>query len=163
MRFWSEGLGRRELVMELGKAVVGTDEDAILLTGVVSKPAPWAYRVTMETRDWYAILRTATSPEACQFLTNSVKIRDIVAMGWWMAAFVVLLAVYRFRRLVPILARDRSSPAAQLPGQGADKGHVPTTVQSAEEARRSAAIARAAAARRMRSANKPENLGSRSG
>jgi hypothetical protein len=142
--------------MDLGKGGVGTDEDAILLTGVVSAPAPWAYRVIMETRDWYAILRTATSPEACQFLTSSVKIRDILAMGWWMAKFIVLLAVYRFRRLVPILAQDRSS-AARLPGQDAEKGHVPSTVQSPEEARRSAAIARAAAARRMRSANKSEN------
>jgi len=99
MRFWSEGLGDSELVMGLGRAKLERTGGFVLLTGVVDSPAPWEYEVKVEFDDWLAILRTATSKEACDFIAGHVSIGALAGMAWSILRFVVLLAAYRSVRL----------------------------------------------------------------
>jgi hypothetical protein len=110
--------------MGLDRSKLEREGDAVVLTGVVDAPADWAYKVTMEVGDWTTILRTATSPEACNFLSNSVGIRKILAMGWWMTKFIALLAVYRLTRVVWIFGKDQPQEAQALrTGSEADLVH----------------------------------------
>ena len=64
MRFWSEGLGERQLVMNLGKSHIKRLDEVMLLSGVVDSPAPWEYEVKINRADWAKILDTAATPEA---------------------------------------------------------------------------------------------------
>jgi hypothetical protein len=100
MHFWSEGLGDSELVMNLEHAKLERKDDVVLLTGIVDSPAPWEYEVKVEFDDWLTILRTATSKQACDFIAGHVGIRALAAMAWSTLRFVVLLAAYRFVRLI---------------------------------------------------------------
>lgn len=108
MRFWSDGLGKRDLVMELSDAALNRESEAIILTGTIHQPAEWAYKVTMELGDWTTVLATATSPQACEYLSRSVKVTRILAMGLWVVKFILLMAVYRLGSLVGLvdLGRD---------------------------------------------------------
>jgi hypothetical protein len=95
MKFWSEGLGKKDLVMELADADLERDGDAIILTGTIHQPAEWAYKVTMELSDWTVVLTTATSAEACTYLSRSVSVARILGMGVWVVKFIVLMGLYR--------------------------------------------------------------------
>lgn len=102
MRFWSEGLGDRELVMGLGRAKVERKGDIMLLSGIVDSPAPWEYEVKIDFADWQTILKTAVSKDACTFIGGRAGLLVLAAMGWSIVKFVVLLAYYRLlRRLAP--------------------------------------------------------------
>ena len=100
MRFWSEGLGDKELVMGLDRAQLGRKAECMSLTGVVDSPAPWEYEVQMQFDDWSAILKTATSRGACDFLATHVGLRDLVGIVASIVKFVVLLAWFRAARLM---------------------------------------------------------------
>lgn len=100
MRFWSEGLGDKELVMGLDRAQLERKEDCMSLTGIVDLPAPWEYEVKMQFDDWSAILKTATSKDACNFLANHVGVRDLVRIVLSIVKFVVLLGWFRAMRLM---------------------------------------------------------------
>lgn len=99
VKFWSEGLGTRDLIMGLDGATVSREEDAVILTGVVEAPADWAYKVTIEAEDWNTILRTATSPQACDFLSRSLRIGTLVVMGWLVSRFLLSLSRTRWVRV----------------------------------------------------------------
>lgn len=98
MRFWSEGLGDKELVMGLDRATLDRRGDHMSLTGVVDSPAPWEYEVQMQFEDWSAILRTATSKGACDFLATRVSMRDLAGIVLSIAKFIVLLGWFRVAR-----------------------------------------------------------------
>jgi hypothetical protein len=100
MRFWSEGLGDKELVMGLDRAKLDRKGDCISLTGAVDSPAPWEYEVQMQSEDWSAILRTATSKGACDFLATHVSLRDLTGIVASIVKFVVLLGWFRAGRLM---------------------------------------------------------------
>ena len=74
MRFWSEGLGDRQLVMNLSKAKIKRTDEIIMLNGVVDSPAPWEYEVKINQNDWVKILETAVTPEACGFIANQATL-----------------------------------------------------------------------------------------
>ena len=120
MNFWSEGLGDRELVMGLDRARSERRGEFILLTGVVDSPAPWEYEVKVQYDDWLAILRTATTKEACGFIAAKVSLGAIASMGVSIVKFVVLLAWYRAVRLLG-LSRV-GLPISEAPGEPAPKG-----------------------------------------
>jgi hypothetical protein len=100
MRFWSEGLGDKELVMSLDRAELDRKGDCMSLNGVVDSPAPWEYEVQMQFEDWSAILMTATSKGACDFLATHVGLRDLVGIVASIVKFVVLLGWFRAARLI---------------------------------------------------------------
>ena len=100
MRFWSEGLGDRELVITLGGSSVERKDDYVALKGIVVSPAPWEYEVKIKFADWLAILNTATTRDACGFIARRVTLRAIASMGVSIAKFLVLLGYYRLARLM---------------------------------------------------------------
>jgi hypothetical protein len=100
MRFWSEGLGERELVMGLGKAEIERKGDVMLLSGIVESPAPWEYEVKIQYADWETILKTAVSKDACGFIARHASFGTLVSMAWSIVKFVVLLAWFRAVRLL---------------------------------------------------------------
>jgi hypothetical protein len=109
MRFWSEGLGDRELVMSLGKAEIEHKGDVILLSGIVDSPAPWEYEVKIGRPDWETILKTAVSKDACGFIAHHATFGVLISMAWSIIKFVVLLAWFRVVRL---LSPGRPAPVA---------------------------------------------------
>jgi len=100
MHFWSEGLGDSELVMGLDRAKLDRKGEFVNLTGVVDSPAPWEYEVKVQFDDWLAILRTATSKQACDFIASHMGIGQLATMAWSIVKFIALLATYRFLRVV---------------------------------------------------------------
>lgn len=107
MRFWSEGLGDKELVMGLDRAKLDRKGDCMSLNGVVDSPAPWEYEVQMQFEDWSAILRTATSKGACDFLAAHVGVRDLAGIILSIVKFVVLLGWFRAARRMGLADRPR--------------------------------------------------------
>ncbi len=102
MRFWSEGLGDRQLVMNLSKAKIKRTDEIIMLNGVVDSPAPWEYEVKINQNDWVKILETAVTPEACGFIAKQATLLQLVTMAWSIIVFIVLLTWYRIRHLLHI-------------------------------------------------------------
>jgi hypothetical protein len=123
MRFWSDGLGKRDLVMELSEAALDREGDAIILTGTIHQPAEWAYKVTMGLGDWTTVLKTATSAQACAYLSSSVSVARILGMGIWVLKFILLMGLYRIGSLVGLVNLERQVAKApvQLPVHPAPK------------------------------------------
>jgi hypothetical protein len=110
MRFWSEGLGDRELVMSLSKARMERQGDITLLSGVVESPAPWEYEVKIERADWETVLKTAVTPEACGFIARRASFGMLAGMVWSIVSFVALLAWFRTMRLIAPRRADAAKP-----------------------------------------------------
>jgi hypothetical protein len=100
MRFWSEGLGDRELVIALGASSVERKDDYVVLKGIVVSPAPWEYEVKIQFADWTAILTTATTREACGFIARRVTLGSMASMGVSIVKFIALLGFFRVARLL---------------------------------------------------------------
>jgi hypothetical protein len=109
MKFWSEGLGKRDLVMELAEASLDREGEGIILTGTIHQPAEWAYKVTMGRSDWNVVLTTATSAEACTYLSRSVSVAKILSMGIWVVKFILLMGFYRLGSLLGLVDLDRDA------------------------------------------------------
>jgi hypothetical protein len=105
MRFWSEGLGKQQLVLGLDRSIVVRKSDKVQLTGVVDEPAPWEYEVTMTVEDWNTILRMAFSPDACDFIAKKVSVPLLIGMAWSIAKFIIGMSIYRTLRILR-LSRD---------------------------------------------------------
>ncbi|MBI3678048.1 MAG: hypothetical protein HY243_15675 [Proteobacteria bacterium] len=110
MRFWSEGLGERQLVMNLGKAAIKRQGEITLLSGVVDSPAPWEYEVKIQREDWARILQTAVTKEACGFIATHTTLVQLLAMAWSIVVFVILLAWFRTARLLGFEAERVAVP-----------------------------------------------------
>jgi hypothetical protein len=114
MRFWSEGLGDRQLVMNLSKAHIKRQDELMLLSGVVDSPAPWEYEVKIHRDDWAKILETAATKEACTFIATHTTFVQLLAMAWSIVVFVALLAWFRVMYLLGLQgAREASIPSGQ--------------------------------------------------
>jgi hypothetical protein len=71
MRFWSKGLGERELVIDLSRGNLTREEGKIFMRGVITEPVAWNYEVTLFDEDIRGILRVMLSPQALiYFLKN---------------------------------------------------------------------------------------------
>ncbi|MCK9502948.1 MAG: hypothetical protein M0Q95_02030 [Porticoccaceae bacterium] len=105
MNFWSEGLGSRELVMGLDRSELERNEKGVVLTGIVDAPAPWEYEVVVHLDDWRAILNTATSREAGDFIAKSVGLGMALKMGWYIVKLIVLLGLYRLPRMMGLVRK----------------------------------------------------------
>jgi hypothetical protein len=99
MHFWSEGLGDGELVIGLDQAKVDAKGDSVVLSGVVTAPAPWEYEVRIQYPDWSKILSTATSREAGDFIALHAPLTGLAGMAYSVLKFIVLLAFYRLSRV----------------------------------------------------------------
>lgn len=114
MRFWSEGLGDRQLIMNLSKAHISRQGEIMLLSGVVDSPAPWEYEVKIQRDDWAKILETAATNEASTFISTHTTFVQLLGMAWSIVVFVVLLAWFRARHLLGFHgAQEASIPSGQ--------------------------------------------------
>ena len=125
MRFWSEGLGDRELVMCLGKAKIERKGEMMLLSGVVSSPAPWEYEVLVERADWKTILETAVSQAACGYIATHSTLGLLARMGRSIVRFAALLAWFRAIRLATAWA----APAKSHQAKGLSAAPAPAAVE----------------------------------
>lgn len=121
MRFWSEGLGERQLVMNLGKSHAKRQGEVMMLSGVVDSPAPWEYEVKIHRNDWAKILDTAATKEACGFIATHTTFAQLVSMAWSIAVFIVLLAWFRALRLLGL------EPASESPAATAEAVPIAAT------------------------------------
>jgi hypothetical protein len=110
MRFWSEGLGDRELVMGLDRSTLERKGDCVVLGGVVDSPAPWEYEIKMQVEDWAAILRTATRPDTGDFIARKVGFGLMIAMALAIVKFVLLLGWHRLLRVTGLAVCDGGAP-----------------------------------------------------
>ncbi len=98
MQYWSEGLGKRMMVIGLDRSALAAEQEAIVLTGICDAPAPWEYRVTVFPDDWRAVLRAATSPQAAEFFVRSVGFGTLLRMGGYFSLFLARLTWYTVKR-----------------------------------------------------------------
>ena len=61
MRFWSKGLGERELVIDLSKGNLTLEEGKVYMRGIIVEPVNWNYEITLFSEDVRGILRVALS------------------------------------------------------------------------------------------------------
>ncbi len=115
MRYWSEGLGRRELVIDLEKSKLTRKPNFLELSGVVDSPAPWAYEIEVEFDDWKAILETAAKPETGTFLVQRASWGVLLRIAAGLSKFIIILAFFRIRRLVGLDRCQAATPIADEP------------------------------------------------
>ena len=102
MRFWSEGLGDRELIINLECASMAAVEDRLELSGVVDAPAPWEYNIKMHVDDWVAILETAARPDTGGFIATRASPAQLVQIFGRLLGFVAMLSFHRLKRMLGI-------------------------------------------------------------
>lgn len=80
MRFWSKGLGERELDIELDKSTITKEEGKVVLRGVLRAPVTWNYEVTLFNEDVGGIFRVMLSiPGIVYFLKNITGVGTFIS------------------------------------------------------------------------------------
>ena len=72
MRFWSKGLGERELVIDLSKGNLTLEEGKVFMRGIIVKPVNWNYEVTLFPEDVRGILRVALSIKGISYFMKNI-------------------------------------------------------------------------------------------
>lgn len=111
MHYWSEGLGRRQLIINLEKSRLDNKGEFLELSGVVDAPAPWEYEIEVEFDDWKAILETAVKRDTGTFLVQRASGGQLLAIIGGLLRFMLMLALYRGLHLLgPGAARWTAAP-----------------------------------------------------
>lgn len=72
MRFWSKGLGERELVIDLSKGKLTMEEGKVLMRGTIKEPVAWNYEITLFKEDVRGILRVALSIHGIVYFMKNI-------------------------------------------------------------------------------------------
>ena len=72
MRFWSKGLGERELVIDLSRGNLTNEEGKVFMRGVIAEPVHWHYEVTLFPEDVRGILRIMLSVQAIVYFLKNI-------------------------------------------------------------------------------------------
>ena len=72
MRFWSKGLGERELVIDLSRGNLTNEEGKVFMRGIIVEPVNWHYEVTLFPEDVRGILRVMVSLQAMIYLFKNL-------------------------------------------------------------------------------------------
>ena len=73
MRFWSKGLGERQLVIDLSRSNITSEpNNEVMLRGIISEPVKWNYEVTLYDIDVRGILRVAFTWQALVFFAKNI-------------------------------------------------------------------------------------------
>ena len=73
MRFWSKGLGERQLVIDLSRGNLSNEPDnQVMMRGIISEPVKWNYEVTLYDVDVRGILRVALTWQALVFFAKNI-------------------------------------------------------------------------------------------
>ena len=73
MRFWSKGLGERELVIDLSKGNLTLEEGKVFMRGNVVEPVNWNYEITLFPEDVRGILRVALSIQGMGYFLKNIS------------------------------------------------------------------------------------------
>lgn len=73
MRFWSKGLGERELVIDLSKGNLTLEEGKVFMRGKVVEPVNWNYEITLFPEDVRGILRVALSIQGIGYFLKNIS------------------------------------------------------------------------------------------
>ncbi len=73
MRFWSKGLGERELVIDLSKGNLTLEEGKVFMRGKVVEPVNWNYEITLFPEDVRGILRVALSIQGMGYFLKNIS------------------------------------------------------------------------------------------
>jgi len=73
MRFWSKGLGERQLVIDLSRGNLSNEpNNEVVMRGIISEPVKWNYEVTLFDVDVRGILRVAFTWKTLGFLIKNI-------------------------------------------------------------------------------------------
>jgi hypothetical protein len=73
MRFWSKGLGDRQLVIDLSRGnLTNEPNNEVVMRGIISEPVKWNYEVTLFDIDVRGILRVALTFQALLFFAKNI-------------------------------------------------------------------------------------------
>ena len=72
MRFWSKGLGERELVIDLSKGNLTLEEGKVYMRGIIVEPVNWNYEITLFSEDVRGILRVALSIQGIGYFMKNI-------------------------------------------------------------------------------------------
>lgn len=72
MRFWSKGLGERELIIDLSKGNLTTEDGNVFMRGTVSEPVTWNYEIVLFKEDVGGVLRVALSIQGILYFLKSI-------------------------------------------------------------------------------------------
>lgn len=73
MEFWSTGLGKKSMGINLGEETVKVSGNDLLLAGSVRPPLSWHYTITMDKDDWIEFIETAFHPIIISYLMKPGK------------------------------------------------------------------------------------------
>ena len=73
MRFWSKGLGERELVIDLSKGNLALEEGKVCMRGIIVEPVTWNYEITLFPEDVRGILRVALSIQGISYFMKNIS------------------------------------------------------------------------------------------
>lgn len=72
MRFWSKGLGERELIIDLSKGKLTMEEGKVFMRGTIKEPVSWNYEITLFKEDVRGILRIALSIQGIVYFMKNI-------------------------------------------------------------------------------------------
>jgi len=73
MRFWSKGLGERQLVIDLSTGnLTNEPNNEVVMRGIIVEPVKWNYEVTLFDTDVRGILRVALTSAALIFFAKNI-------------------------------------------------------------------------------------------
>lgn len=91
MYFWSKGLGKRgHVVIPCGTETceLSPEGGALILKGTTLPPIVWSYTITMDEKDFLAILRLGLSPIFVGYLLHPRRIRSCLLLGKYLLLFL---------------------------------------------------------------------------
>lgn len=89
MEFWSKGLGRRSMVIDIGTENVEDDGRELVLTGRVKAPVTWNYVIGMEKTCWDDFFGIALSPRMAGFMATPKRFILFVKLTLFVTAFLI--------------------------------------------------------------------------
>lgn len=107
MRFWSKGLGERELIIDLSKGNLTWEEGNVFMRGVIVEPVAWKYEVVLFNYDVRGILRIAISLQGIAYF-----LRNIAGVF----TFINRLLIKRDMGLKPAEAKPAETKPAESAG-----------------------------------------------
>jgi hypothetical protein len=109
MEFWSKGLGRRSLILELGKETVENDGAQLVLSGKVRAPVSWKYAMYLDAEDWNEFFELALKPPMARYLLCRERIGALIRLTQFLFRF---LGRYAWALVRVRLRPEATDPAA---------------------------------------------------
>ncbi len=87
MEFWSTGLGKRSMGIDIGAEDIKIADSDVQLAGTVRPPLSWHYTINMDKDDWVEFLETAFHPVIVGYLVQPAKWRTTFKASIYLSVF----------------------------------------------------------------------------